>query len=147
MTKSLQQLTTQLTPQQMNAVDLLVENEFDNAITGNRRTYEDIAAECGITRKTLALWRKEPAFIEYAAHISAQHTASLRPLADSQLAKLVRGTSNNGVPYIKGLELYYKIAGVLVDRREIVYADQTKPMLTQAEITAGIEELAAKLKH
>lgn len=147
MTKSLQQLTSQLTPQQLRAAELIVENEFENAISGTRKTYEEIANEVSVTRKTLTLWRKEPAFIEYAAYISAQHTASLRPLADSQLAKLVRGTSNNGVPYIKGLELYYKIAGVLVDRREVVYADQTKPTLTQEEITRGIEDLAAKLKH
>lgn len=143
--KSMQDLTSQLTPQQLQAAELIVENEFNRALGVTPKKLEEIGEEVGVSRQSISKWKKMPAFIEYSAYISKQHTDSLRPLADSMLAKLIKGTSNNGLGSIKALELYYKISGVLVERRETTYTDGNEPKLTQAQISSGIDELAAKL--
>jgi len=143
--KSMSDLTSQLTPQQLQAAELIVENEFNRALGSTPLKLEEIGEEVGVSRQSISKWKKMPAFIEYSAYISKQHTDSLRPLADSQLAKLISGTSNNGLSSIKALELYYKISGVLVERREQTYVDGNEPKLTQAQISSGIDELAAKL--
>jgi transcriptional regulator with XRE-family HTH domain len=143
--RTMQDLTGNLTPQQLQAAELIVENEFNRALGITPKTLEEIGDEIGMSRQSISKWKKMPAFIEYSAYISKQHTDSLRPLADSQLAKLMKGTSNNGIPSIKALELYYKISGVLVERREQTYVDGNQPKLTQAQINSGIDDLAAKL--
>ncbi|MEK4085095.1 phBC6A51 family helix-turn-helix protein [Psychrobacillus sp. FSL K6-1415] len=146
-TRSLQQLTSELTPQQLKAAELIVENQFDTALGGTKRTLEEIGEELGVSRQSISKWKKLPAFVEYSSYISSQHTASLRPLADSALAKMISGTSNNGLISVKSLELYYKITGILVEKREQVYVDGNKPQLSPEQIATGIDELAAKLKR
>lgn len=143
--RSMADLLSQLTPQQQQAAELIVENEFNRALGSTPKKLEDIGEEVGVSRQTISKWKKLPAFIEYSAYISKQHTDSLRPLADSQLAKLLKGTSNNGIPSIKALELYYKISGVLIERREQTYVDGHEPKMTQEQISSGIDELASKL--
>ena len=143
--RSMADLLSQLTPQQQQAAELIVENEFNRGLGNTPKKLEDIGEEVGVSRQTISKWKKLPAFIEYSAYISKQHTDSLRPLADSQLAKLLKGTSNNGIPSIKALELYYKISGVLIERREQTYVDGHEPKMTQEQISSGIDELASKL--
>lgn len=138
-------LTSQLTPQQLQAAELIVENEFNRALGEPVKKLEEIGEEVGVSRQTISKWKKLPAFIEYSAYISKQHTDSLRPLADSQLAKLLKGTSMNGLPSVKALELFYKISGVLVERRETSYIDGNEPKMTHAEISSGIDQIADQL--
>lgn len=146
-TRSLQQLTSELTPQQLRCAELIIEDYFEAALGGKRRTLEEIGEEIGVSRQSISKWKKLPAFVEYSAYISSQHTASLRPLADSALAKMISGTSNNGLISVKSLELYYKITGVLVEKREQVYVDGSKPTLSPEQIATGIDELASKLQR
>lgn len=143
--KVMSELTGQLTPQQMQAAELIVDNEFNRALGVPPKKLEEIGEEVGVSRQTISKWKKNIAFIEYSAYISKQHTDSLRPFADSQLAKLIQTGSNNGLPSVKALELYYRIIGVLTERREVTYVDGNEPKLTQAQISEGIDDLAAKL--
>lgn len=145
-TRSLRELTDALDDRQQKAVEMLVENEFNRALGNTTITEKEIAEEIGVSRQTLSRWKKLPAFIEFTAYHSKLQTDMLRPLADSQLAKLIKGTSNNGIPSIKSLELYYKISGVLVERREQTYVDGNKPTLSQEQIERGIEDLAERLR-
>lgn len=146
-TRSLQQLTSELTPQQLKAAELIVENQFDVALGGNKRTLEEIGEELGVSRQSISKWKKLPAFVEYSSYISSQHTHSLRPLADSALAKMISGTSNNGLISVKALELFYRVTNVLVERKETTYVDGSKPTLSPEQIATSIDELAHKLKR
>ncbi|USK84512.1 hypothetical protein [Peribacillus asahii] len=44
---------------------------------------------------------------------------------------IIEGTSNNGNASVKSLELYYELAGKLVDRREVV---------SDAEVNKNVRE-------
>lgn len=62
--------------------------------------------------------------------------------------KLIMGTSNNGMPSIKALELYYKIFGSLVDKKSIEFDDgSNRPRLTAKEVSEGLNELNAMLNR
>jgi hypothetical protein len=142
---TLQELRARLTDAQAKAAHLLVANSFANK--DEKRTLDDIAHECGITRMQLWRWRYDnPDFIRYVEALSDMRLAAYRDLADAQLVKLIQGTSNNGIPSIKALELYYRLAGRLVDRKQIEFDDNTnRPRLTAAEVAKGLDELNAML--
>lgn len=118
---TLDQLKAKLTPAKQKAAELILEREY--AAKGEKATFEDIAEEVGVTERTLYEWRKDAYFIQYLAVISDQKLDNYRGLADAQLIKLIQGTSNNGLASIKALELYYKLAGKLVERRETINTD------------------------
>lgn len=105
---SFEDLKLLLTPRQRKAAEMLVANDFAGK---DRKTLEELSEEIGITRKQLYTWRQNPDFTRYVAAISDNKLEQYRSIADSQLLKLVKGTSNNGLPAIRGLELYYKLLG------------------------------------
>lgn len=142
---TLQELKARLTDTQLKAAHLLVANSF--ASKDEKRTLEDIAHECGVTRQQLWRWRYDNRdFIKYVEALSDMRLAAYRDLADAQLIKLIQGTSNNGIPSIKALELYYKLAGRLVDRKQIEVDDvSNRPRLTAEEVAKGLDELNAML--
>lgn len=143
---TLEELRSQLTDTQAKAAHLLVQNSFANR--DEKKTLEEIAHECGVSRMQLYNWRQDIDFIRYKKALSEKHLASYRDLADAQLLKLVKGTSNNGVPYVKGLELYYKICGDLVDKKSIEFEDgSNRPRLTAKEVSEGLDELNAMLNE
>src|SRR5699024_10985780 len=107
-------LKLRLTPAQRKAAELIVANDF--APKGEKRTLDEIAEEVGVDRRTIYNWRQSADFRRYMAAISDGELANYRSLADSQLIKLIKGTSNNGLPAIRGLELFYKLEGRLVER-------------------------------
>ena len=141
------QMRAELTPQQQNAAQLLVENEFRSKLDGGKRTMDEIGDEVGLSRQTLWAYKKDPVFISYMAYLSDQHLDAQRALVDGQLMRLIQGTSNNNTPSIKALELWYKLNQRLVERSIVEYADGSKPQLSQQQITDGIAELAEKLKQ
>lgn len=145
--KTLRELTDGLDERQKDAAEKLVDNEFARSLGESKVTEAQIAEEIGVSRQTLSRWKKLPKFIEYMAYHSKLNTDSMRPTADAMLLKLIRGTSNNGLGSIKALELYYKISGVLVERREQTYVDGNKPQLSQEQIDKTIDDLAAKLRR
>lgn len=138
-------LKAALSPRKQLAAELLVDNDMAASVDGERRTLDEISAEVGISRQSLHSWRNEPEFIAYMQSVSDSRLAQHRSKADAMLMKLISGTSNNGIGSVKALHLYYQIQGKLIQRSEVTTTDKT-PQLSQAEITAGIDELAAKLK-
>lgn len=137
---TLDQLKAKLTPVKQKAAELILEREY--AAKGEKATFEGIAEELGVTERTLYEWRKDAYFIQYLAVISDQKLDNYRGLADAQLIKLIQGTSNNGLASIKALELYYKLAGKLVERRETINTDSDGVHIPDVDkIKAEIERL------
>jgi len=137
---TLQDLRAQLTDTQAKAAHLLVANSF--ASKDEKRNLEEIAHECGVTRQQLWRWRYDnPDFIRYVEALSDMRLAAYRDEVDAMLIKLIRG-GNNGIGSIKAVELYYKLAGRLVDRKQIELDDSTnRSRLTPAEVAKGLDEL------
>jgi transcriptional regulator with XRE-family HTH domain len=113
-------------PGQRKAAHMLLEREF-----GDKRQRLDkiaIADACGVSRMTLYRWEHEDAnFIAYYNHIAQMYT-------DSQLAfvysKLLEGIKSGSM---KGIELYLKQAGKLVDKQEIEMTDNRETVEERAE--------------
>lgn len=144
---SMDDLKDALSTQQVMAAHLLVANEFAGK---EKKTQDELAEEIGVSRQTLHKWRTDNAdFIRYQSALTDMKLDSYRSLVDSRLMTLIeRGPSNNGIPSIKAIELYYKLSGRLVERKEITTNTQTdKPRMTQEEIAKGLEELNASFKH
>ncbi|MEH7119082.1 phBC6A51 family helix-turn-helix protein [Neobacillus vireti] len=140
---TLKELQENLTPQQQMAAHLLVANEFSGK---EKRSQEELAEEIGITRQALHQWRTQNVnFIRYQAALTDMKLDSYRSLVDSRLMALIeRGPSNNGIPSIKAIELYYKLSGRLVERREVTqFTEQQegRRRLTDEEVAQGLEEL------
>ncbi|MHC8516205.1 phBC6A51 family helix-turn-helix protein [Sporosarcina sp. ITBMC105] len=138
---TLMQMRAELTGQQQNAAQLLVENEFKSKLDGGKRSLDEIGAEVGVSRQSLWTWKKDPVFIAYMAYLSDRHLDAQRALVDSQLMRLIEGTSNNGNPSIKALELWYKLNSRLVERSVIEHSDG-RPKMTDAEISEEIKSIA-----
>lgn len=139
------ELKALLTAQEQHAVLLLVENEF--APKGNKRTLEDIAEEVGVSARQLYNYRKDnPAFNEYKTLVANQMLLSKREIVDSQLMRLIEGTSNNGNGSIKAIELYYKLTGALKDSITINSEQSSRPQVKPEDVAANIEALRATLK-
>lgn len=133
-------LKLRLTPAQRKAAELIVANDF--APKGEKKNLDEIAEEVGVDRRTLYNWRQNPDFTRYMSAISDGELANYRSLADSQLIKLIKGTSNNGLPAIKALELFYKLEGRLVDKSVVMTnEDSRNPRLTQEEINNELDKL------
>ena len=141
---TLEGLKAKLTPKQILAAELILENEF--RAKGDKRKLEEIAEDAGCAVRTLYEWRQEPEFVRYLAAISDTRLDSYRSMADSQLVKLMNGTSNNGTPSIKALELFYKIIGKLVEKREVVTESKAIPPLDPTDIQAQLEALQKSIK-
>lgn len=136
---TLQGLKAKLTPGQLRACELLLEKEY--APKGEKATYAEIAEQIGIDTSTLYHWRQNPDFVQYLAAVSDTRLDSARAAADAQLMRLVSGTSNNGNASIKALELYYRLIGKLVEKREVVSTQQEADVHDVDRIRAEIERL------
>jgi predicted DNA-binding protein YlxM (UPF0122 family) len=135
-------------PKKVKAAHLLVNNDY--AIKEETKSLDEIAEEVGVERRTLYNWRQEPIFLKYCEQLSEVKLIEFRSLVDSQLIKAIKGSSSNGIPSMKALDLYYKLSGRLVERSEVVAAEEsaasTRP-LNDETIAKEIEELRAKIKH
>jgi transcriptional regulator with XRE-family HTH domain len=143
---TLDELRDRLTPQQQMAANMYVANEFAGK---EKKTQDELAEEIGITRQGLHKWRTENLdFIRYQSALTEFKLESYRTLVDAKLISLIeKGPSNNGIPSIKAIELFYKLNGRLVDRSEVVtVASEATPRLTREEVTKGLDELNDMLK-
>ncbi|TKI67918.1 hypothetical protein FC756_12100 [Lysinibacillus mangiferihumi] len=138
---TLDALKARLTPNQLRAAELLLEKEY--APKGEKKTYAQISEQIGIDTSTLYHWRHNTDFVQYLATVSDTKLDSARAVADAQLMNLVKGTSNNGNASIKALELYYKLVGKLVDKREVVSTNQEPEAHDIDALKAKIERLRA----
>ena len=137
---TLSELRARLSADQLKAAELLVANDYAGKA---KKSYEDIADELGMSVRTLYNWRQEPSFIRYCAWISETKLDAFRATADAQLIKLIEGTSNNGLASIKALELFYKLNGRLIDRREVVQTEESRgaKRISDDELQRGLNEL------
>ncbi|MFC7062748.1 phBC6A51 family helix-turn-helix protein [Halobacillus seohaensis] len=136
-------------PRKVKAANLLVNNDY--ATKAERRNQDEIAEDAGVTRQTLYNWRTEDVlFVKYMESLSEVRLAQYRSLADAQLINLIRGTSNNGTPSVKGLEMFYKLQGRLTERSEVVQVGEDERKATPVsdeQIEKELSELQSKLKH
>ncbi|USK84778.1 phBC6A51 family helix-turn-helix protein [Peribacillus asahii] len=137
---TLSELKGRLSAEQLQAAELLVSNDYAGKA---KKSYEDIADELGMSVRTLYNWRQEPDFIRYCAWISETKLDAFRATADAQLIKLIEGVSNNGLASIKALELFYKLNGRLIDRREVVQTEESSrtKRISDDELQRGLDEL------
>ena len=135
-------------PSKVKAAHLLVNNDY--ASRDEKKTLEEIGEEVGVSRQTLYTWRQDPVFLKYCEQLSEIKLLEFRSLVDSQLIKAIKGTSSNGIPSMKALDLYYKLSGRLVERSEVVTADETNVKvrpLDDETIEQELAELRAKIRH
>lgn len=134
----LRDLRQGITDEQAQAAVKLVENSFAGR---GRKTLEEIAEEIGISRTTLWMWSNDVNFIRYKEAIADQMLRSNIDLANGQLLALINGEyTNNGTPSIKALELFYKLSGKLVEKKEVI-TNVDKPKVSQSEIEETLTEL------
>jgi len=137
---SFEDLKLRLTPAQRKAAELIVANDF--APKKQRKTLGEIAKEVGISDRQLYTWRQNPDFTRYVAASSDGELSNYRSLADSQLIKLIKGTSNNGLPALRALELFYKLEGRLQDKRTVTFDDVSGgKKLSRSDISKELEKL------
>lgn len=129
------QLEARLDGRQKKAALLCVEREF--AAEDERRTFEDIAKEVGVTRNSLYEWRTQnKAFIDYVNFLADDFLASERAFVYRQLMKTISGPQ----PSIKGIDLYFKRHG-LITERQIVETKEAGAGGTNEDIAKEIAEL------
>lgn len=134
-----EELKTKLTSEQRKAAELITANDFSGK--KDKKTFEEIAEEVGISSRQLYTWRQNPNFTQYMSAISDRELENYRSLADSQLIKLIQGTSNNGLPSIKALELFYKLEGRLVDKSVVMTSNDSNSKMSQEDISKELDKL------
>ncbi|MGK0531469.1 phBC6A51 family helix-turn-helix protein [Bacillus sp. 'calajunan'] len=134
----LRDLRQEITEEQAQAAVKLVENSFSGR---ERKTLEEIAEELGISRTTLWTWSNDVNFIRYKESLADQLLRDSIDLANGQLLALIRGDfTANKTPSIKALELFYKLSGKLVEKKEII-TNVDKPKVSQSEVEQTLAEL------
>lgn len=137
---TMQQMESQLEPLQVKAARMLIDNEF--ADKDGKKSLGDIADELEITPRTLYNWRQIPMFAAYQNALADYESYSFAPVALAQLQNAIKGTSNNGMTSIKALELWFKVQGRLVDRKEIhSQIEQTTRTISREEVSEGLAGL------
>lgn len=134
----LRDLRQEITEEQTQAAVKLVENSFAGK---ERKTLEEIAEELGISRTTLWMWSNDGNFIRYKEALADQLLRDNIDLANGQLLALIRGDfTANKTPSIKALELFYKLSGKLIEKKEIT-TNVDKPKVSQSEVERTLAEL------
>lgn len=133
------ELKAHLTPAEQRAILLIVENDFK---TKEKRTLAQIAEELGISERAFYDWRQKPEFKELLVLTSDSLLMEKRNIVNAQLMKAIEGTSNNGIPSMKALELYYKMTGSIEDKLLITQEVKGQKPSQQSNV-----EALAKLKE
>jgi len=129
-------LEAQLDGRQRQAALLCVEREFTP--DADRKSFEQIAEEVGVSARSLWEWRhRNRAFINYVNGESANVLAASRPKVYRQLMKLIDGPQ----PSVKAIDLYFKHEGLITAKAEIdVNAAGAGPKSNE-DIAAELAEL------
>lgn len=149
MTKTITELQASLSPIQVDVAHAMVAAEFDHATTkgSKKRTLESIAEEHGIHRSTISRYKKNPDFTAYMAAISRQEIDGMRPIAYAQLMRLVVGTSQNSIPSIKALELFFKISGDLTTKTETTTTVIDGGKLSEKQLQDGLRRMSEEMEN
>lgn len=127
-------LEARLEGRQIEAARLCVEREF--AAEDERRSYEEIAEEAGVSSRSLRKWRtSNRAFIDYMNYLADERLESERAFVYRQLMKTISGSQ----PSIKAIDLFFRRFGLITQN----IAVETK----DAGAAKSNEELAAELEE
>lgn len=120
----------------------LVENEFE----GKPKTLEELGDELGISRSTLYLWRKNPDFVAYMQMMTDDMMASKHAYVMSKLIDAIE--CPNGQISTKAIELYAKLRGLLVDKKQIgIEAEVSERPMDNENIRKSIDEIDVLLSE
>ncbi|WP_216625602.1 phBC6A51 family helix-turn-helix protein [Paenibacillus planticolens] len=117
-------LEARLTREQITAAQLMAVNQFlpKNPQEGEqgRYTYDEIAEKSGITVRQLYNWRHyDENFVKYVGHLASNAFLSHLPdIMEKHLDMTLKGQGS-----MKGIELFYKFGGLLVDKTEVKTED------------------------
>lgn len=137
----LKELEAKLDVRQRKAAFMLVENEL--AETDAKLTQEEIAAEVGVDRSTLYLWRtRNRDFIAYKNEIADDFLADKRDRVYAQLLKLINGSQ----PSVKAIDLFMRRFGLLTDKSVVEQAGDGATQRTDEVIAKQLAELDDLLK-
>ena len=85
-----------------------------------RKSFDEIAEEVGVSRQSLYKWRTQnKTFIEYTNLLADDFLESKRARVYRQLMKLIDGPQ----PSVKGIQLYLQRHGLLTERQLIETKD------------------------
>lgn len=128
-------LESKLDGRQINAARLCVEREF--AAEEDRRTFDDIAEEIGVSRKCLYEWRTQKrGFIDYVNLLADGFLESDRAFVYRQLMKTISGPQ----PSVKGIDLYFKRHGLITQNIAVETKDSGSAR-SNDELTQELTEL------
>lgn len=152
MSKDLKRYEARLTAEQITAAQLLAVNKFlprppkdaseDDIATLKesgtvRLELQDISERVKVTERTLYNWRNfNDDFIGYVnALASNAFMSNLPSIMEKHLDMTLKGQGS-----MKGIELFYKFGGLLIDKQEVKTEDS-------GNNAASLEERLAKLKE
>lgn len=122
--RDIKKLEARLTREQILAAQLLAVNQFlpKNPQAGeqNRFTYDQIAEQAGTSVRQLYNWRNfDENFVKYVGHLASNAFLSHLPdIMEKHLDMTLKGQGS-----MKGIELFYKFGGLLVDKTEVKTED------------------------
>lgn len=144
MSKHLTVLASGLTPQQEKLAQDIVDNEFMLlSDDGKKLTNEELAERAGISPSTLYEWKRKPEFRRKMTELADAELETHRAEVYQQLLKAIRGTSNNGSPSVKALDLYMRRFGLLTTVIDADVTARPAPPRSAEEIARDIAELDA----
>lgn len=128
-------LEAKLDGRQIKAALMCVEREF--AAEEERKSFDEIAEEIGVSRQSLYKWRTQNrAFIDYVNYVADDFLASERAFVYRQLMKSIGGAQ----PSIKGIDLFFRRFG-LITQQVAVETKDAGAAKSNDELAAEIEEL------
>lgn len=128
-------LEAKLDGRQIRAALMCVEREF--AAEEDRKSFDEIADEVGVSRQSLYKWRTQNrAFIDYVNYLADDFLASERAFVYRQLMKTIGGAQ----PSIKGIDLFFRRFG-LITQQVAVETKDSGAAKSNEELAAEIEEL------
>lgn len=134
------ELESRLEGRQIQAALACVQRDF--AETAERRTYDDIAAEAGVSRNSLYEWRTQNRdFIDYVNLLADGILESKRAEVYSQLMTLIGGKQ----PSVKAIDLFMRRFGLLTDHSVVENVSSVGLKQTPADIAESVAELDALL--
>lgn len=141
-TSKQQALEAKLTAQQRKAAYMLVENELKDNKDETKLDLQEIAADVGVSSKSLWEWRtKNRTFIDYKNLIADDFLADKRSLVYAQLMKLI----DTSQPSVKAIDLYLRRHGLLTDKT-IVETESGEGSRTNGDLQRELDELNDLLK-
>lgn len=139
MSKRKSALEAKLEARQIRAALMCVEREF--AAEDERKGFDEIADDVGVSRQSLYKWRTQNrTFIDYVNLIADEMLESERAFVYRQLMKTISGPQ----PSIKGIDLYFKRHGLITNQIAVETKDAGGAK-TNEDISAEIAELDALL--